>query len=56
MARPQVSVIKRQREQAKRERQQMKAAKKADRKDGKGLEEEFGEPVRETPLDPEETV
>lgn len=51
-----MSVIKRQREQAKRERQQMKAAKKADRKDGKGAEEEFGEPVRETPIEPEETV
>jgi hypothetical protein len=58
LARPQVSVIKRQREQAKRERQQMKAAKKADRKDGKleGTEEEFGEPVRETPIEPDEAV
>lgn len=56
LARPQVSVIKRQREQAKRERQQMKAAKKADRKDGKLETEEFGEPVRETPIEPEETV
>lgn len=35
MPRPQISVIKRQREQAKRERQQIKAAKRAQRKDDK---------------------
>ena len=33
MGRPQVSVVKRQREQAKRERQQQKAEKRAQRKD-----------------------
>ena len=32
MGRPQVSVVKRQREQAKRERQQLKAEKRAQRK------------------------
>lgn len=32
MARPQVSVVKRQREQAKRERQQKKAERRAERK------------------------
>jgi hypothetical protein len=35
MARPQVSVVKRQREQAKRERQQKKAEKRAQRKNDK---------------------
>jgi hypothetical protein len=35
LPRPQISVIKRQREQAKRERQQVKAAKRAQRKDDK---------------------
>jgi hypothetical protein len=34
MGRPQVSVIKRQREQARREKQQLKAEKKAQRKTG----------------------
>ena len=47
MARPQVSVVKRQREQAKRERQQKKAEKRAQRKDKEGGEEEFGPVVRE---------
>ncbi len=37
MGRPQISVIKRQREQAKRERQQVKAAKRAQRKSDKAL-------------------
>jgi hypothetical protein len=36
MPRPQVSVIKRQREQAKRERQERKAERKAQRKNEKG--------------------
>jgi len=35
LGRPQNSVVKRQREQAKRERQQVKAAKKAQRKNDK---------------------
>ena len=35
MGRPQVSVVKRQREQAKRERQQLKAEKRAQRKNEK---------------------
>jgi hypothetical protein len=39
MGRPQVSVVKRQREQAKRERQQLKAEKRAQRKNA-----EPGEP------------
>lgn len=38
MPRPQVSVIKRQREQAKRERQQKKAEKKEQRKSDGGLD------------------
>lgn len=42
MPRPQVSVVKRQREQAKRERQERKAERKAQRKNGeKGPESEF---------------
>ncbi|HET7712945.1 MAG TPA: hypothetical protein VFL80_13515 [Thermoanaerobaculia bacterium] len=49
MGRPQVSVVKRQREQAKRERQQQKAAKREQRKNEKALginnESEFEEPV-----------
>jgi hypothetical protein len=53
LARPQVSVIKRQREQAKRERQQVKAAKRAQRKDNKGTGDEFGEVTMETPMEPE---
>jgi hypothetical protein len=52
MARPQVSVIKRQREQARRERQQAKAARKAQRKEEKGsgvpIDDEV---VAETPLE-----
>ena len=52
MGRPQVSVVKRQREQARKERQAEKAAKRAQRKNEKaqGIEhadDEFGEPVRE---------
>ncbi|HUP62362.1 MAG TPA: hypothetical protein VNA69_18300 [Thermoanaerobaculia bacterium] len=38
MPRTQVSVVKRQREQAKRERQQRKAEKRAQRKNDKGTE------------------
>ena len=38
MPRTQVSVVKRQREQAKRERQQRKAEKRAQRKNDKGSE------------------
>lgn len=37
MAKPQVSVVKRQREAAKRERQQAKAAKREQRKNDKAL-------------------
>jgi hypothetical protein len=42
MPRPQVSVVKRQREQAKRERQQRKAERRAERKTTKG---EGGPPI-----------
>ena len=46
MGRPQISVIKRQREQAKRERQQVKAAKRAQRKaDGDKPSDESGPPI-----------
>lgn len=44
MPKPQVSVVKRQREQAKRERQQQKAEKRAQRKLGKEGEES-GPPI-----------
>ena len=44
MPKPQVSVVKRQREQAKRERQQIKAAKRAQRKTDKGGDES-GPPI-----------
>jgi hypothetical protein len=37
LGRPQISVVKRQREQAKRERQQIKDAKRAQRKNEKAL-------------------
>ncbi len=51
MGRPQVSVVKRQREQARKEKQAEKAAKRAQRKNDKAQgierEEDFGEPVRE---------
>ncbi len=47
MARPQVSVIKRQREQAKRERQQRKAEKRAQRKSEKADGVETSEPQEE---------
>ena len=45
MPRPQVSVVKRQREQAKRERQQRKAEKKAQRKAGGNAEETQDEQI-----------
>jgi hypothetical protein len=46
LGRPQISVIKRQREQAKRERQQVKAAKRAQRKaDGDDPSKESGPPI-----------
>lgn len=53
MGRPQVSFVKRQREQAKREKQQIKAAKRAQRKNEKDsgeniVEDEFTEVVTET--------
>lgn len=52
MGRPQVSFVKRQREQAKREKQQIKAAKRAQRKTDKDSgdvlpEDEFTEVVSE---------
>ena len=50
MGRPQVSFAKRQREQARREKQQLKAEKKAERKNGPS-EDEFEAPVRETAID-----
>lgn len=55
MPRPQISVIKRQREQAKRERQQIKAAKRAQRKDDKarGITPADDEP-QDADLGPEE--
>ena len=50
MGRPQVSFAKRQREQAKRDRQLLKAEKKAQRKTEKPSDEsEFEHPVEETP-------
>jgi hypothetical protein len=49
LARPQVSVLKRQREQAKREKKQLKAERRAQRKlTGEGEEPEI---VAETPLE-----
>ena len=58
MGRPQVSVIKRQREQAKRERKQMKAEKRAQRKNDKGVDgvdDTLGELVMETTVDEDTT-
>jgi len=47
MGRPQVSVVKRQREQAKRERQQRKVERRAERKNAKP--EESTDAVLDTP-------
>jgi hypothetical protein len=52
LGRPQVSFAKRQREQARREKQQLKAEKKAERKNDP-TEDEFEAPVRETAIDDE---
>ena len=54
MAKPQVSFAKRQREQAKREKQMAKAARKAERKteDRDGFDDMIeGEVVAETPIE-----
>jgi hypothetical protein len=52
MPKPQVSVVKRQREQAKREKQQMKAERRQQRKDDKGVngdaDIDYSQLVRET--------
>jgi hypothetical protein len=45
LGRPQVSFVKRQREQAKREKQQAKAAKRAQRKNESGEKESSGPPI-----------
>ncbi|MDQ3280001.1 MAG: hypothetical protein M3Q69_01145 [Acidobacteriota bacterium] len=55
MARPQVSVIKRQREQAKRDRQERKAERRAQRKTDKlnGVETDGVDPDIEVPEEQE---
>ena len=55
MGRPQVSFAKRQREQARREKQQLKAEKKAERKTDPNADE-FEAPVRETAIDEDVAV
>jgi hypothetical protein len=50
MGRAQPSFVKRQREQQKREKAAQKAEKRAQRQTG-SQEEEFGEVVRETPIE-----
>ena len=54
MAKPQVSVVKRQREQAKRERQQRKAERQAQRKLAKENGEVVDDIIPDEPYDPTE--
>ncbi|HEX8172276.1 MAG TPA: hypothetical protein VF824_17200 [Thermoanaerobaculia bacterium] len=54
MAKPQTSFLKRQREHAKRERQQLKAARRAERKAGKGDEPEDDMMATPEPVPPVE--
>jgi hypothetical protein len=52
LGRPQISVIKRQREQAKRERQQVKAAKREQRKTADKGSEGSGPPIEADEVEP----